>query len=114
MGAGITLWGRNGHDESLQAIAFLRRHGFAADRLLDIDRQPPTPAELERLKTGLGGDLGRLALTGIAPPDDGWFFDGEASRFRAPVLLTPKGALVGFREQAWNRFFEIDKIHDAA
>ena len=113
MGAGITLWGRNKHDESLQAIAFLRQHGFAADRLLDLDRQPPTVDEIARIRTGLGGSLAPLAATGIEPPGLEWFHEGPA-RFKAPVLLTPKGALVGFREQAWRRFFEVDKIHDAA
>lgn len=113
MAAGITLWGRNGHDESLQAIAFLKRHGFRADRLLDLDRQPPSIDEVRRIRTGLGGTLAPLAKTGVEPPSAEWFHD-DPLRFRAPVLLTPKGALVGFRENAWRRFFEIDKIHDAA
>lgn len=112
MGAGITLWGRNKHPESLEAIQFLRRHGFAADRLLDLDQQPPTADEVRQLRTGLGGSLAALAVTGVDPPDAAWF--NEATRFRCPVLLTPKGALVGFRERAWARFFEVDKIHDAA
>ncbi len=113
MGAGITLWGRNRHEESLQAIAFLKQHGFRADRLLDLDRQPPTADEVSRIKSGLGGTLAALARTGVEPPSDDWFH-GDPLRFRAPILLTPKGALVGFRENAWRRFFEVDKIHDAA
>lgn len=113
MGAGITLWGRNGDEESGQAVRFLRTHGFAADRLLDLDRQPPTKEEVRRIRTGLGGTLAPLAKTGVDPPDADWFHEDPA-RFRCPVLLTPKGALVGFRERAWARFFEVDKIHDAA
>jgi arsenate reductase-like glutaredoxin family protein len=113
MAAGITLWGRNKHEESMQAIAFLRKHGFRADRLLDLDRQPPTIEEVARIKVGLSGTLAPLASTGIEPPNAAWFHEYPL-RFKAPILLTPKGALVGFREQAWHRFFELGKIHDAA
>ncbi len=112
MGAGITLWGRNGDSESLEAIQFLRKHGFAADRLLDLDRQPPNADELESLRRGLGGHLAPVASTGVEPPNLDWFRQGP-QRFRSPILLTPKGALVGFRERAWARFFELDFIHDA-
>lgn len=93
MGSNITLWGRNKDADSLAAIQFLRRHGFAADRVLDLDRQPPTAAERTRIES-----LAERTLPDPLP---------------APLLLTPKGALVGFRERRWQRFFEVDKVHDA-
>lgn len=88
----ITLWGRNGDADSLAALQFLRRHGFGADRVLDLDRQPPAGDDLRRVEESHGGPLGTPAP--------------------APILLTPKGGLVGFRERRWARFLELDKIHD--
>jgi arsenate reductase-like glutaredoxin family protein len=87
----ITLWGRTGDTDSKQALAFLRRHGFAADRVLDIDRSPPDPAQRRAIESA-GGPL--------------------ADPLPAPILLTPKGALVGFRERRWARFLGLDKLHD--
>lgn len=89
----ITLWGRNDDPDSRTALRFLRDNGFDADRVLDIDRRPPTPSERRRIE----GDFGR-ALPDPVP---------------APLLLTPKGALVGFRERRWRRFLGLDDVHDA-
>jgi hypothetical protein len=92
MASHITLWGRNGDADSAAALQFLRRHGFAADRVLDLDRQPPGPAERAHIES----------LTGKPLSDP----------LPAPILLTPKGALLGFRERQWTRFLELDAIHD--
>jgi arsenate reductase-like glutaredoxin family protein len=88
----VTLWGRNDDAESRAALQFLRAHGFAADRVLDIDRRPPTPEERDRIEAARGRLLG--------------------TPLPAPILLTPKGALVGFREHAWTKFLEVGKNHD--
>lgn len=93
MAAGITLWGRNNDSDSLAALQYLKANGFGADRVLDVERQPPSPEEADRIESSTGRPLPRP--------------------LPAPILLTPKGALVGFRERAWARFLELDKIHDA-
>lgn len=89
----ITLWGRDADEASRTAMRFLREHGFAADRVLDADRRPPDATERARIEAAFGRTL----------PEP----------LPVPILLTPKGALVGFREHAWRRFLEIGKRHDA-
>ncbi|HEX2066350.1 MAG TPA: hypothetical protein VHI93_06005 [Candidatus Thermoplasmatota archaeon] len=114
MSMAVTFWGRRGDPETLDALAFLKREGYGADRLLDLDRTPPAPDELEQLRKGLG-DL-RAALdprhpdAAAAPADGlaGWLA-AHPRRLRAPLLLTPKGALAGFREQRWRAFLDIGK-----
>jgi len=107
----VTFWGRKGDRETLDALAFLRQNRYGADRTLDLDATPPTPEELARMGKGL--DL----RTAVAPahrsqaPAEGlveWLGQSPA-RLRAPLLLTPKGALAGFREQAWRAFLDIGK-----
>ena len=114
MGAHITLWGRNGDKESLEAMSLLKQHGFAADRLFDMDRRPPTGKEWTQLSQGFGGTLQPLLKS---PMDlDGEelaaFLEANPSAMQTPVLLTPKGALAGLRERRWLTFLEVDKIHD--
>ncbi|HEX2065997.1 MAG TPA: hypothetical protein VHI93_04210, partial [Candidatus Thermoplasmatota archaeon] len=50
----VTFWGRRGDHATLDALAFLKKEGYGADRLLDLDRTPPTPQELEQLRKALG------------------------------------------------------------
>jgi arsenate reductase-like glutaredoxin family protein len=110
----VTLWGRTGDRETLDAQAFLRQQRYGADRVLDLDRTPPTPAELELLRKGLG-DL-RAAIdprhpdASAAPGEElaAWLA-ADPRRLRSPLLLTPKGALAGFREQKWRAFLDIGK-----
>ncbi|MGB1698260.1 MAG: arsenate reductase family protein [Thermoplasmatota archaeon] len=114
MGAYITLWGRNGDSDSLEAISLLKQHGFAADRLFDMDRRPPTGDDWIKLSSGFGGTLQPLLKS---PMDlDGEelaaFLEANPSAMKTPVLLTPKGALAGLRERKWLKFLEVDKIHD--
>lgn len=82
----VTLWVRPGERESDEAQLFLKAHGYRPDRLRDADREPPTPAE----QAFLGNT---------------WQKDG---RVVAPILLTPRGAVVGFRERRWRAFLDMD------
>jgi arsenate reductase-like glutaredoxin family protein len=107
----VTFWGRRGDRETLDAQAFLRTHRYGADRVLDLDATPPTPDELEQVRKGLG-DL-RAAVdpkAGTAPAEGlAEWLTADPRRLRAPLLLTPKGALAGFREQRWRAFLDIGK-----
>ena len=94
MGSGVTFWGRANEPETTDALAFLKRHGYAADRVLDLARSPPTPDESDRLAKSPGG------LAGFRDGDGAW---------RSPILLTPKGAIAGFRERRWREFLDIGK-----
>jgi arsenate reductase-like glutaredoxin family protein len=91
MAAGITLWGRSGDAETRDALAFLKAHRYAADRVLDVAAAPPTAEE-----------AARIARSGAVAQD-------AQGRWRAPILLTPKGAIVGFRERRWREFLDIGK-----
>ncbi|MCA1811030.1 MAG: hypothetical protein LC623_03350 [Halobacteriales archaeon] len=110
----VTFWGRRGDRATLDAQAFLRQQGYGADRVLDLDATPPTPDELEQVRKGLG-DL-RAALDPKHPdassaPAEGLaaWLAADPRRLRSPLLLTPKGALAGFREQGWRAFLDIGK-----
>lgn len=120
----ITLWGRNGHPASLEAIAFLKEHGFGADRLLDLDRQPPQGEEWQELRRALGGSITTLVdthhprFTAVLPQSLGGLGEEALEKvleahplvLKAPILLTPKGALVGFRERHWAKFLGLDDV----
>ena len=97
MGAGITLWVRRGDRDCDDALAFLRSNRYAADAVRDLDTAPPSPQETEQLVAGLGGDPAAL----LDPKSPG--------RLRAPLLLTRRGALAGFRESKWRAFLDIGK-----
>lgn len=123
MGSGITLWVRRGHAESDDAILFLRSHKYAADAVHDLASRPPTGDELDRLAKGSGGDYwpfvdpkGPSALQrfpggaqGASPGAVRAALLEDTSLFKAPLLLTPKGALAGFRESKWRAFLDIGK-----
>ncbi len=97
MGAGVTLWVRKGDRDSEDARSFLKSHGYAADAVRDLDAAPPTPEEVAALVQGLGGDAAALQ-------------DPKApGTLRAPLLLTRRGALAGFRESRWRAFLDIGK-----
>lgn len=111
MASGIVLWGRPGEPDTRDALQFLQRHGYAADQVRDLARAPPSPAELAALSKGLGGSLAPLAAPGLAAPAEAaalaaWLAE-DWSRCRAPILLTPKGAVAGFRERRWSEFLGI-------
>lgn len=97
MGAGVTLWVRKGDKDSDDARSFLKSNRYAADAVRDLDAAPPTPEELAALVQGLGGDASLLQ----DPRQPG--------RMRAPLLLTRRGALAGFRESRWRAFLDIGK-----
>ena len=94
MGAGITFWGRAGETATLDALAFLKAHRYAADRVLDVAKVPPTAEDQAKLAKSPGG----LAS-----------FQDNAGQWRTPLLLTPKGAISGFRERQWREFLDIGK-----
>lgn len=116
MAAGVTFWGRTGDRETLDALAFLRRHKYGADLLRDIDRDPPAGSEWEKLRKGIGGSLAvlvdpRHADAASAPSDEelpAWLAN-DTGRLHAPVLLTPRGAIAGFAERRWLQFLDIGR-----
>lgn len=118
--ANIILWTRRMHDGSEQANAFLRAHGYAADAVRDLARDPPRGADLEALVRGVAGDWLSLvdvgqreaapALKGVQSPAAGkGLLERHPEWLKAPLLLTPRGALAGFRETQWRRFLDIGK-----
>lgn len=121
MTAGITFWGRVGAQETTDALAFLRSNRYAADKVRDLMRDGPKGAELDRIAAGAGGlwalvdpacpDLPRLAPRGEATPPEVLrdLLETTPGLLRNPLLLTPKGALAGFRERKWRGFLDIGK-----
>lgn len=121
MGSGVTFWGRVGHPDTEDALRFLRQNRYAADKALDLMRDPPTGDDLDRLAKGLGGlwplvdpkcpDLPRLLPRGEATPPEALrdILRTTPGLLRTPILLTPKGAVAGFREQRWRAFLDIGK-----
>lgn len=121
MASGITFWGRVGAQETQDALAFLHGHRYAADRTRDLVRDGPKGPELDRLAKGLGGmwplvdpkcpDLPRLVPRGAdtAPEALRDLLATTPGLLRNPLLLTPKGALAGFRERQWREFLDIGK-----
>ena len=121
MASGITFWGRVGAPETNDALAFLRSHRYAADQVRDLLREGPKGDELDRLSNGLGGlwplvdpacpDLPRLVPKGAATPPEALrdLLATTPGLLRNPLLLTPKGALAGFRERRWREFLDIGK-----
>lgn len=93
----VVLWVRKGDRASEDAQAFLKANGYGADEVRDVDAAPPTAEERRRLAVGLGGD--EAPLTDPRRPDG----------LRAPLLLTPRGALAGFRESRWRAFLDIGR-----
>lgn len=121
MASGITLWGRVGHPDTEDALRFLKQHHYAADKILDLMRQGPKQEDLSRLAKGAGGlwplvdpkcpELPVLLPKGEATPPE-VLMDLLATTpalLRSPLLLTPKGAVAGFREQKWRAFLDIGK-----
>lgn len=123
MGSGITLWVRRGQRESDDAQAFLKSHRYAADAVRDLETAGPTGMELDRLVNGLGGDPTLLldpktpgfvsafpaGSVGADPGQVRAALAADAGLYRAPLLLTPKGALAGFRESKWRAFLDIGR-----
>ena len=121
MASGIRLWGRVGQPETDDALRFLKQHRYAADRVLDLAREPPTADDLALLAKGAGGlwplvdakcpDLPRLVPAGEATPPEALrdLLATMPGLLRSPLLLTPKGAVAGFREQRWRAFLDIGK-----
>lgn len=114
-----TLWGRNKHPDSLDALAFLKDIGRPPQRVLDVERQPPDPREWAHISAGLGSlaeavdqrhpdfrrvfyDFDRLDEKGIAMR-----LHEHRAFILCPILLTPEGAVAGFRPRAWKQFFRI-------
>jgi hypothetical protein len=86
----ITFWGRVGDAATLDAVQFLKRNGYRAERMLDVDRTPPSGADAEALRRAK------------VEPD-------ASGRWPSPLFLTPRGALAGFRERQWREFLDIGK-----
>jgi arsenate reductase-like glutaredoxin family protein len=121
MASGITLWGRVGDPDTAEALRFLKQNRYAADKVLDLMRNGPKAEDLDRLAKGVGGlwplvdpkcpDLGRLLPKGEATPPEALrdILATTPGLLRNPILLTPKGAVAGFREQKWRAFLDIGK-----
>ena len=124
MGSGITFWGRKGDAATVDAQKFMAAHRYGADVVRDLDADPPKGDEWPRLAKGFAGDLwalvdhrhpryGELLPRGAEDMDDAQLAEVlQANTFlvKSPVLLTPKGALAGFRERKWMEFLDIGKV----
>jgi arsenate reductase-like glutaredoxin family protein len=121
MASGVVFWGRVGHPDTEDALRFLRQNRYDADKILDLMRQGPKADDLDRLAKGLGGlwplvdpkcaDLPRLVPRGEATPPEALrdLLATTPGLLRNPILLTPKGAIAGFREQKWRAFLDIGR-----
>lgn len=114
MASGVTFWGRVGDKETLEALAFLRKNGYGANRTRDIDADPPHGEDWEELRKGMGGHLSALVdpkhpAQGIGDDEMPAWFSASTKRIRAPILLTPRGAVAGFGERRWTQFLDIGR-----
>ena len=121
MGSGVTFWGHPGEPDTEDALRFLKQHRYAADEAYDLLRHPPSLQDLAQLAKGPGGlwalvdpkspDVARLLPLGETTPTEALrdVLAATPSLFRSPILLTPKGAVAGFREQRWRAFLDIGK-----
>lgn len=121
MASGVVFWGRVGHPDTEEALRFLRQNRYAADKVLDLMRDGPKAGDLDQLAKALGGlwplvapkcpDLPRLLPAGEATPPDVLrdILCTTPGLLRNPILLTPRGAVAGFREQKWRAFLDIGK-----
>jgi len=117
------LWIRAGDTESADAQRFLKANKYGADQVRDVEGQPPRGTEWDALRRGLGGELwpivdprsaryGELLPRGAEDMGESELealLDHNPDLLRTPVLLTPKGALAGFRERKWRDFLDIGK-----
>ena len=122
--AAITFWGRKGDKATLDARAFMAARKYGADEVRDLDARPPTGDEWTRLGKGFGGDLwavvdhrharyGELVPRGAEDMDEvslRSLLEANPFLIKSPILLTPKGALAGFRERRWMEFLDIGKV----
>ncbi len=122
MGSRIVFWGRADDAETQDAQRFLKQNGYRADEVRDLDRSGPVGTEWDAIRKGLGGLRGlvdtrsprcaELLPGGADGVDDDRLqalLETHPELRRAPVLLTPKGALAGFRERKWRDFLDIGK-----
>ena len=123
MGAGITLWVRAGSRDSDDARSSLKSNRYAADAVRDLATSPPRGADLDALAKGLGGDLWPLVdlrhprygewlprgAEGLDLAELKTLLEAQPGLLKDPLLLTPKGALAGFRESKWRAFLDIGK-----
>lgn len=118
----VTLWVKAGHAESQEAQRFLRANGYRADSVRDIDARPPTPADLAALGKSLGSlahaceskhpRWRELASSGAEELPQEQLADvltRHHELMRLPILVTPRGAVAGFRERRWREFLDIGK-----
>lgn len=120
MGDQVILWTRKAHDGSDQALAFLKSHGYLPKEVREIARAPPRAADLAALAKGVGGDWAALVDAGqkeakpaleraSTPSAAQALLERHPEWLKAPLLLTPRGALSGFRETQWRNFLDIGK-----
>lgn len=118
----VTLWVREGDAECAEAQAFLRANGYAADAVHDAARRPPAPDELEAIAKGLGSlraacDARNPRWRELAPEGADAMtqerlaavLSRHGELLRVPLLVTPRGALAGFRERRWRAFLDIGR-----
>lgn len=109
----VTFWGRVGDPASAEAHRFLRQNGYRPDHVRDMARTPPTPDEMRAVLRGMADPRGALAPdAGDAPPEAdlaAWLL-ADPRRLRAPMLLTPRGAVCGFGERAWSQFLGLGPL----
>lgn len=123
MAPNVVLWVRAGERDSDDAVAFLKANRYGADEVRDLGKRPPDAVELAALAKAVGGDAaalvdGRHPRAAELVPHGGapLTLDGLAAVLRqeprllkAPILVTPRGGLAGFRESRWRSFLDIGK-----
>jgi arsenate reductase len=105
-------------DTCRKALKFLAAKKLAAE-VIPIREQPPTVAELRAMLGYVGGDLRKLFNTAgqdyraldmksrlpkLSEDEAFRLLSGNGNLVKRPFALTPKGGVVGFREEEWDRF----------
>lgn len=116
----VTLWVRD-DEESRTARSFLSQNGYRPDETRTLEPSRWSDAQWETFRKALPEGLwslvdlrhpryGELLPRGAEDQTDETLRSLLAANpglVKTPILLTPKGAVCGFREQRWRSFLDI-------
>lgn len=112
----LTIYGYGGCGTCRRAVAFLTEYGIPFEER-PIDKDPPSPVELQRMVDAVG-DVRRLfnssggayrslnlkeRLGLLTHPQQLDLLAGNGMLIRRPFVLGEGVALLGFREDEWRR-----------
>ncbi|MCB1089328.1 MAG: arsenate reductase family protein [Verrucomicrobiae bacterium] len=111
----MKLYTYSGCGTCKKAVKWLKQQGIDLPEI-PIREQPPSPAELRKMLTHLGGDRRQLfntsgqdyralnlkeSLPSLSDDEAIELLASNGNLIKRPFLLTPKGGTTGFKEEEW-------------